>query len=480
MDATASAASAGVESGELPLGAFLPHTPADVRAMLRVIGADDIDQLFDEIEPSLKRKAEDFAALAEGVDEMTMLADMTARAKRDETGPCFLGAGCYDHHVPAAVWDIATRGEFMTAYTPYQAEASQGTLQVIYEFQSMMTALTGMEVSNASVYDGGSALGESVLMAVRAKRRRSARDGPETARIAVAASCHPLYRRAAANIVGNQGIEFDEIPLGADGRTDMEALAKLPAPVAIVVQQPNFFGVLEPVDEITNWARDNDVLVIAVTNPLSLAVLKPPGAWAGVGADIVCGDGQPLGIPMASGGPSFGFICTRQQHVRQLPGRIVGRTVDGEGNSGFTLTLQAREQHIRRGKATSNICTNQGLLVTAATIHMAMLGAEGLRRAAAKCCANTRELVRTLIAIDGVQARFDAPFFHECVVDVGREAQGVAEELAADGIVAGLPLGAFYPHLPHSANCLLVCATEKRTSGEIAAFGAALAEVLGR
>ena len=453
-------------------GAFLPHTEADVRDMLRIIGADGVDQLFDEIAPSLKTA--DFSALASGVDEMTMLADMAARAKLDETGPCFTGAGCYDHHIPAAVWDLAARGEFMTAYTPYQAEASQGTLQVIYEYQSMMTALTGMEVSNASVYDGGSALGEAVLMAVRARRRRKTSGKADAPRIAVAAACHPLYLRTAANIVGNQGIEFHRIPFGEDGRTQLDALAKQPLPEAIVVQQPNFLGVLEPVDELTSWAKDNGVLVIAVTNPLSLAMLKPPGEWAGVGADIVCGDGQPLGIPMASGGPSFGFICTRQQHVRQLPGRLVGRTVDGKGNSGFTLTLQAREQHIRRGKATSNICTNQGLLVTAATIHVALLGAQGLLRAAASCCANTRELVRTLGAIDGVRQRFDAPFFHECVVDVGSDAGRVVEDLAAADIVGGLPLGAFYPHL---ASCLLVCATEKRTGDEIAAFGAALAKV---
>lgn len=450
---------------------FVPHTEADVRDMLRTIGAAAIDDLFDEIDPALLTA--DFGAIDSGVDEMTMLADLSARAKRDETGPCFIGAGCYDHHIPAAVWDIAARGEFMTAYTPYQAEASQGTLQVIYEYQSMMTALTGTEVSNASVYDGASALGEAVLMAVRAQRRRpAAADAP---RVAVAGACHPLYLDAAANIVRNQRIVIEQVPFGADGRADLAALAKRQPPTALIVQQPNFFGLLEPVDELARWADDNGALLIAVANPLSLAALQPPGAWAGVGADIVCGDGQPLGIPMASGGPSFGFICTRQRFVRQLPGRIVGGTVDSQGRRGFTLTLQAREQHIRRAKATSNICTNQGLLVTAATIYLALMGATGLRRTATACCAKTRELVATLTAIDGVRQRFDAPFFHECVIDVGQDARAVAERVAAGGILGGLPLGPFFPAL---ANCLLVCATEKRTSAEIAAFADALAKAL--
>ena len=452
---------------------FVPHTEADVRDMLHTIGTAAIDDLFDEIDPALLTA--DFGAIDSGVDEMTMLADLSARAKRDETGPCFIGAGCYDHHIPAAVWDIATRGEFMTAYTPYQAEASQGTLQVIYEYQSMMTALTGTEVSNASVYDGASALGEAVLMAVRAQRRRPAGGSDDAPRVAVVGACHPLYLDAAANIVRNQRIVIERVPFGTDGRADLAALGKRQPPTALIVQQPNFFGLLEPVDELTRWANDNGALLIAVANPLSLAALQPPGAWAGIGADIVCGDGQPLGIPMASGGPSFGFICTRQRLVRQLPGRIVGGTVDSQGRRGFTLTLQAREQHIRRAKATSNICTNQGLLVTAATIYLALMGATGLRRTATACCAKTRELVAALTAIDGVRQRFDAPFFHECVIDVGQDARAVAERVAADGILGGLPLGPFFPAL---ANCLLVCATEKRTGAEIAAFADALAKAL--
>ena len=449
---------------------FIPHTEGEVRAMLGAIGETRIDALFDEIDPALTQAS--FKDIPAGATEMALLADFAARAKRDEAGPCFLGAGCYDHHIPAAVWDIASRGEFMTAYTPYQAEASQGTLQLVYEYQSMMTALADMDVTNASVYDGGTALGEAVLMAVRAARRGkrgAAENAPAT--IAVAGACHPLYVDAAANIVRHQDIRLVGTGFGADGRADLAALEAL-SPTAVVVQQPNFLGVLEPVDDIVRLARECGALVIGVVNPVALAWLKPPGSWGEDGADIACGDGQPLGIPMASGGPSFGFICTRRQLVRQLPGRIVGRTQDRHGEDAFTLTLQAREQHIRRGKATSNICTNQGLMVTAATIHMALLGAEGLRRVATQSHANTRALVEAATSLPGIRQRFDAPFCHEAVLDLGRPADAVVEAMAEQGVIAGLPLGGFDREL---ANCLLVCATEKRTEADIDAFRQALA-----
>lgn len=451
---------------------FIPHTEDDVRAMLASIGAPSIDALFDEIEPALK--VADFTGIGDAVDEMTMLSELAARARRDEAGVCFTGAGCYDHHIPAAVWDLAARGEFMTAYTPYQAEASQGTLQLIYEYQTMITALTGMDVSNASVYDGGSALGEAILMAVRANRAHPANKAGRTRRVAIAGACHPHYVDAAATITRHQSIELVPTGFARDGCAGLDALAGMTgerAPVAVVVQQPNFFGLVEPVDEITDWAQANGALVIAVVNPVSLALLRPPGDWGAKGADIACGDGQPCGIPMASGGPSFGFMCTRHSLVRQLPGRLVGRTVDRHNRPGFTLTLQAREQHIRRGKARSNICTNQGLLVTAATIHLALMGAAGLRRVASRCHARTRDLVRAITEIDGVAERFDGPFFHERVIDVGQSADDVASRLAASGVVGGLPLGGYFPEL---GNCLLVCATEKRTDDDIAMFRDAL------
>ena len=448
---------------------FIPHTDADVASMLATIGVPDVDSLFDEIPPALRSKVP--GTIGDGLSEMEMLRRLGDRAGRDEAEPCFLGAGCYDHHIPAAVWDIAGRGEFMTAYTPYQAEASQGTLQLIYEFQTMMAELTGMDVCNASVYDGGSGLAEAILMAVRANRRAARRNGPRT--VAIAGNVHPLYVAATHTIVRNQGIEIVTLPCGADGRIDPDALSGLRVPpVAVVLQQPNFFGLLDNVDALTDAARELGALVVGCVNPTSLALLKPPSGWGAEGADIVCGDGQPLGVPMASGGPSFGFICARETLVRQLPGRIVGRTEDLDGRPGFTLTLQAREQHIRRAKATSNICTNQGLLVTAATIYMSLLGPTGLRNVAAACHARTRELVEVL----GVPRRLDGPFFHECVLNVGMPAGDVVAALARRGIVAGLALGDYFPELSHG---LLVCATEKRTAEDMRRFAEALADARG-
>ncbi|MXY54493.1 MAG: aminomethyl-transferring glycine dehydrogenase subunit GcvPA [Gammaproteobacteria bacterium] len=459
---------------------FIPHTDQDVATMLDAIGAPAIDDLFDEIPASLRCGPLD---VPPGESEMEVTAALTQRARRDEPGPCFLGAGAYDHHIPAAVWDICSRGEYMTAYTPYQAEASQGTLQLIHEFQTMMAALTGMEVANASVYDGASALAESVLMAVRANRRSRRRGvagaGRETAtiRVVVAGAVHPHYVETARNIVQGQGIRLEATGFDASGTVDLARFETLLAepPAAVIVQQPNCLGLLEPVNEVVAAAHAAGALVIAVANPISLALLAPPGDWHESGADIVCGDGQPLGIPLFSGGPYFGYICTRREFVRQLPGRIVGLTEDTGGQPGYALTLQAREQHIRRGKATSNICTNQGLLVTAATVYMSLLGAAGLNAIASRCHATTRKLVEALTSIDGVQQRFTGPFFHECVLDVGRDAEGVAEQTAAAGITGGLPLGRWYPEL---ANCLLVCATEKRSEADIAAYREVLCRIL--
>jgi glycine dehydrogenase subunit 1 len=448
---------------------FIPHTESDVRTMLGAIGVDSIEALFDEIPKDLR--AGELRHVPPGLTEMEMLQVLGARAKQDETGPCFLGAGSYDHHIPAAVWDVVQRGEFMTAYTPYQAEASQGTLQLIYEYQSMIASLTGMDVSNASVYDGGSGLAEAVLMAVRANKKAKSR------RVLAAETVHPLHRRAAHDIVKNQRIVVDTLPMGLDGRVDLDALETQSAdpPVALVVQQPNVFGLLEDVDALGDWAAANNVLLIAVVNPLSLALLKPPSEWGEAGAHIVCGDGQPFGIPMASGGPSFGFMCCKQDLVRQMPGRIIGKTVDLDGKPGFALTLQAREQHIRRAKATSNICTNQGLLVTAATIHMSILGAEGLRRVAIACHENTAKLVKALTSVKGVKEKFTGPFFHERVIQVPGDAHRVIDALANKHVIGGLPLGEHYPAL---ADCIVVCATEKRTNADIEHYRAALTEVL--
>ena len=454
--------------------AFIPHTQADVRAMLATIGAPSIEDLFDEI-PSELRCGE-LAGIPPAVSEMEIGRLMSERARQDGEPLNFIGAGAYEHHIPAAVWAIATRGEFYSAYTPYQAEASQGTLQTIYEYQTMVASLTGMQVANASLYDGASALAEACLMAVRAHRKSAA------ARILVPRTLHPAYRRCASAITGGQGLVFDELAYDpATGRTPLAALAAFEGQdvTALVIQQPNFFGVLEDVDALTDWAQRHGAHVIAVVNPTSLALLKPPGEWGGLiaarGADIAVGEGQPLGVPLSSGGPYFGFMATRMEHVRQMPGRIVGRTVDLDGRPGFTLTLQAREQHIRRAKATSNICTNQGLLVTAATIYLSLLGPVGLERVAGASMARTQQLVRAVTQLPGVRTAFTGARFHEAVLALDRPAAAVLAGLAARGIAGGLDLADDYPEL---GPALLVCATETKTDADIAAYAAALGAAL--
>ena len=440
--------------------------------MLASIGEPEISALFDEIPSRLQLDRID--GLPSGQDELEVLSDFAALADLDPKLTCFAGAGSYDHHIPAAVWDLAGRGEFMTSYTPYQAEASQGTLQLLYEYQSMMCALTGLDASNASVYDGGTALAESVLMAIRASKRARRASRLE---VLASAGVHPHYLAATRTSVSGQGISISELAR-ADNGISVESLPEGEPPLALIVQHPNVFGRLEDVDRLADWASANEVVLIALVNPLSLALLKAPGEWGSTGADIVCGDGQPFGVPMASGGPTHGFITCRKSFVRQLPGRIVGRTEDAQGRTGFVLTLQAREQHIRRAKATSNICTNQGLLVAASTFYLAIMGASGLREIASRCHGNTGRLTQALCAVEGVERRFQGPVFHEDVIRLPRPAIEVGAALARDaGIFAGIPLGHWYPELE---DCLLVCATEKRTESEIAAYAEALAGVLGK
>jgi glycine dehydrogenase subunit 1 len=447
---------------------FIPHTPGDIEQMLAAIGVQSIDELFDEIPKDLRITS--LAGIPDALSEMEIGRLMLARAKADGLPLNFIGAGAYEHHIPSAVWAITTRGEFYSAYTPYQAEASQGTLQLIYEYQTMISSLTGMEVSNASLYDGGSAVAEAALMAIRAHRKSKSQ------RILVPSTLHPNYRKVAVATAGNQGVHFEVIPCPR-GKLAVADLAKFAGEdvTALVIQQPNFFGQLEDVDALTDWAHANNIMVIASVNPTALGILKPPGEWGTKGADIACGDCQPLGVPLSSGGPYAGFLTTKMEFVRQMPGRIVGRTVDAAGARGFALTLQAREQHIRRGKATSNICTNQGLLVTAATIYMTLLGPVGLARVANASHQRANELVAALTRVKGVKLAFEGPRFHEAVVTLDRPVAPVLAELARRGIIAGFDLSTDYPEL---GNALLVCATETRTTGDIEAYAAALGEAL--
>jgi len=449
---------------------FIPHTEQDVKEMLKTIGINSHEALFDEIPENLRHAP--LHDLPPGVTEMELNRQMRDRAKLDGGMLCFIGAGAYEHHIPAAVWDVATRGEFYTAYTPYQAEASQGTLQLIYEFQTMMASLMGLEVSNASLYDGASALAEAILMAVRLASKK------QQFNILMPRSVHPHYRETVKTIVSQQKIELIDVPYQkTTGKVDMESLNKLIKEdiAALVIPQPNFFGVLEEVDQLTDWAREKGILSIGVVNPMAMALLKPPGQWGKEGVDITCGEGQPLGIPLASGGPYYGILCTKKMHVRQMPGRLVGRTVDMDGKMGFVLTLQAREQHIRRAKATSNICTNQGLMVTASTIYMSLLGPQGLRQVALASHQNARKMQKELLAIPGVENVFSAPFFHEVVVRIHQPIDQMLHELAERHIQGGYALKETYPEL---ADGLLVCATETKTAEDISLFAQHLRDVL--
>ncbi|MBT3016401.1 MAG: aminomethyl-transferring glycine dehydrogenase subunit GcvPA [Candidatus Thiodiazotropha endolucinida] len=449
---------------------FIPHTEEDIQEMLTAIGVEHIEALFDEIPKELR--CGELNAIPAGISEMELSRLMQARARTDGQPLCFIGAGAYDHHIPAAVWELTTRGEFYTAYTPYQAEASQGTLQLLYEYQSMMTAITGMDVSNASLYDGASALAEAVLMAVRANRKSKSK------RILVPHNLHPAYRKVTRTIVRNQQIELVEVAYNSEsGEIDKQELERYSGEdyAALVIPQPNFFGVLEAVDELTDWAHANGMLAIAVVNPLAMTVLKPAGEWGEQGADICCGEGQPLGAPLSSGGPYFGFLCCTQKLVRQMPGRIIGKTVDMDGKPGYALTLQAREQHIRRSKATSNICTNQGLMVTAATIHMTLMGSEGLQRVAGASHANTDKLTQALTSLHGVESVFNGAVFHERVVRLPIAAKKVLRALAAHSVLGGFDLSDDYPEL---GDAILVCATELRTDSDLENYRSKLERVI--
>jgi len=448
---------------------FVPHTEKDIETMLQAIGAGGIEDLFDEIPKELRNSK--LTTVPGGLNEMQITRLMMERAEQDGRYINFIGAGAYEHHIPAAVWQLVSRGEFYSAYTPYQAEASQGTLQVVYEFQSMIARLTGMDAANASLYEGASALAEAVLMAVRADRKSH--------KVLLPSTVHPVYRKVVHAIVHNQQIELVDVPYdAATGNINIDSLDQFAGGdfAALVIPQPNFFGQLEDVNALTDWAHANNMLAIALVNPVSLGLLAAPGSWGTDGVDITVGEGQPFGAPLSSGGPYVGFMACKEKYLRQMPGRIIGRTEDLDGKPGFTLTLQAREQHIRRSKATSNICTNQGLLATAATIHMSLLGNEGLKRVAAQCHANTNQLVEMLTTIDGVERVFTGPVYHEAVLRLAVPVADVIRELETQGILAGYDLSKRYPELGET---ILVCATETRTKEDMEQYRFHLERVIG-
>lgn len=440
---------------------FIPHTDADVRAMLEVIGAPSVEALFACVPEGLRLRGP--LELPAAASEQEVLAELAGLADRnDHAGALawFLGAGSYHHFVPAAVDALASRAEFYTAYTPYQPEISQGTLQTIFEWQTMLCALTGLEVTNASMYDGASASAEAALMALRITRRR---------KVALSAGLHPSYRRVIETYLAGLDAEIVELPRGASGASAAPGAAIDGETACVILQQPNFLGAVEDLAAAAAAAHACGALLVAcTTEALSLALLRPPGEC---GADIACGEAQSFGVPMGFGGPHLGFLAARASHVRQLPGRLVGATEDASGRRGFVLTLSTREQHIRRERATSNICTNQGLCLLMATIYLALLGRRGLRRLAEINAAKAR-YARGRFAEAGLRLPLSAPYFHELPV-VPRGGAGEALARARDaGIVAGLDLA---PYAPDLAGALLVCTTELSTRAQIDRLAAVLA-----
>jgi glycine dehydrogenase subunit 1 len=446
--------------------AYIANTPEDVRVMLGAIGLDSLEQLFDMIPPEYRLKRP--LAVPEALSEMELTAHVGALVGRNagaDVRPCFLGGGSYDHFIPAVVDGLAARGEFYTAYTPYQPEASQGTLQATFEYQTLVTQLTGMDVSNASLYDGGSAAAEAVLMALAITRRQG--------RIVLAGSVHPEYRQVVATYLANLAPEIVTVP-SASGRVEPAALAAAISDdtAAVLVQHPNFFGRLEDLAVLVEAAHQKGALAIVSVDPISLGLLRLPGS---VGADIVVAEGQSLGNAMAFGGPYLGIMACREAYVRKMPGRIVGQTTDRHGRRCWALTLQTREQHIRREKATSNICTNQGLLALRASIYLAALGPTGLRAVAEQSTRKAHYAAEQLAAVPGLSLAFPGPFFKEFVVRSAKDPERVLNAVGRAGFHGGIALGRWFPEL---ADCILIAVTEKRTRAEIGGLARAYAEAL--
>ena len=445
---------------------YIANTAAEQRQMLGVIGASSIEELLVKIpaKARLSRPLNLAPALAETdlIRHMKALADRNAHA---DSHVCFMGAGSYDHYIPSPINHLISRGEFFTAYTPYQPEASQGTLRTIYEYQTMIAELTGMDVANASIYDGASSLAEAALMAHAVTERTE---------IVLSRGVNPLYRRVTATYCEGPGIRLRDA--GApEGVTELAAAKKFVGPktAALVIQTPNFYGCLEDVAAAAEIAHAAGALLIVVADPVNLGVLEAPGK---LGADIVVGEGQGLGVPLSFGGPNLGVFAAKKELVRRMPGRLVGATVDRDGRRGFVLTLQTREQHIRRAKATSNICTNVALCALMATIYLASLGRRGLVRVGELSAAKAHYCAERLTKIPGVTLRFSAPFFKEFTLKLPKSPERLVAKLAKQGVLAGVPLKTFDRGL---ADCLLVAVTEKRTRAEIDAFADAFGKAVG-
>lgn len=442
---------------------FNPHTVDDRLAMLEVTGAGAIEEFFAPVPQAVRFPHLDLPRALTEMEALDHLTDLSQRNATIKSDHVFLGAGSYRHFVPAAVGQILARGEFYTAYTPYQPEVAQGTLQVIYEFQSLIASLTGMDVANASMYDGATALAEGALMTVSLPKKRT--------KIVVSGTVHPAYREVLHTYLEGLDLQVVELPVDPDGfMTTAEAILPFLGDdlACVVIQYPNFYGSIEDVAAIAKCVHDHGSALVVATYPVPLGLLKPPGE---LGADIVAAEGQALGVAQSYGGPYVGLLAARQAYVRQMPGRLAGTTTDSSGKRGFVLTLQTREQHIRREKATSNICTNQGLMATAATVYMATLGAEGFREVASRSFQNAHYLADCIHKVPGYAIASKGAFFNEFVVSTPIPASHIIAELLQKEILCGFDLKAVSPTLDHS---LLVCATETNSRAGIERMVAAL------
>ncbi len=430
---------------------FCSASEKEQKAMLEAVGAKSFDDLFVDIPAASQTGSFNIPA---GLSEMEALQDIRNLAAKNSSRLInFCGGGFYDHFIPAAVDTLASRGEFYTAYTPYQPEASQGTLQAIYEYQTAIARLTDMEVANASMYDGGTALFEGLTMALRLTGRN---------RVLIDEGVSPIYRTMLRCYTRNLSIEYEEIPMALGIADRIAFKKKLDANVgAVLLQNPNFFGCLDDLADLVEAAHQVGAVAVLSVYPLSLGLVKTPGA---MGADIVTGEGQSLGLPLSFGGPYLGFMATRKQHVRKMPGRIAGVARDAQGRRGFVLTLQAREQHIRREKAMSNICTNEALCALRALIYLSLMGKQGLVEAAQLCAARAAYAWKKLGRIAGVRPTFSHSFFNEFALTLPKDAAQVISTLIDQGIAAGFPVGRYYPGME---NVLLLAFTEKRTKEEI-------------
>ncbi|MFP4662519.1 MAG: aminomethyl-transferring glycine dehydrogenase subunit GcvPA [Halanaerobiales bacterium] len=444
---------------------YISNTPQEKEEMLKTIGVNSIEELFSAVPEDVLFEGE--LNIPDGLSELELLRDIKKKATRNISlgnMNSFLGAGAYDHYIPSIIDHIISRSEFYTAYTPYQAELSQGSLQAIYEYQSMICQLTGMEVANASLLDGASATGEAILMASRITRKKN---------IILSKSIHPAYRDVAISYGKQQGLSFSEIE-GDNTRTDLDILERElnQNTAAVVIQYPNFFGSIEDIikikEMVSNYKR---TLLVSIVNPIAMALLRTPGE---LGADIVIGEGQPLGNAVNYGGPYLGFMACKEKYLRQMPGRIVGATTDAAGDKGYVMTLQTREQHIRRERATSNICTNEALNALIATIYLAVMGKNGLREVAEHCLKKTHYLADMLNSLPGCNVLNEGDYFHEFLLEVPEDSELVYDKLKAKGILPGVRV----QKMGYDDNGLLICVTEKKSRSELEQFVTALEEVI--